>query len=473
MEQSSAPLWEQLKQFQEKERIWLHVPAHSGGFGLPLEMATDFSTYARFDLTELPGLDDLHHPSGVIAQAQALAAQVWQAKQSYFLVNGASAGVRAMVLATCNPGDTILIPRNAHGSLYHALVFSGAIPRYLPIAEGDGFPLNVTVEAVSEGFKRYPEAKALFLTSPSYFGVTANIGKIAAIVRQAKAYLLVDEAHGGHLDFSVQLPSSAALFCDMRVQSWHKTLGALTPGAVLHCHSERVDKKRLLMALHGVQTSSPPYPLLASLDLVRQRMALTGEEVVQSVVATAATVRKLLASHFPLLTREDVKMQGFDLDVTRITLLTAQVGLSGIDIGHQLASKGIDIELALPDCVLAIVGLGYKKEGNRRLATVLDALIATKGDVAMLPLPDLPELVLTPRQAAYRRVVGIQLSEAEGSIAATTVVSYPPGIPLLLPGERISCELIGYIENALECGVILRGLDNCQHIQVCKDEVSE
>lgn len=470
MEQSRAPLWEKIIQFNQNEgRAWLHVPTHGGGPGLPAALGQLFAAYAKFDLTELPGLDDLFHPTGVLAEAQALTAQLWQARRSYFLVNGASAGVRAMVLATCNPGDTILIARNAHGSLAQALVSVGAMPRYLPVAEVDGFPLNVTVEAVKEGFRRYPQAKALLLTSPSYFGVTANLAAIAEVVHQAQALLLVDEAHGGHLDFSDELPAAAGQFCDLRVQSWHKTLGALTPGAVLHWQQGQVDEDRLQTALQGVQTSSPAYPLLASLDLVRQRMALAGKELVGQMVEQAQKLREAVQAYFPLLTPPQVQPLGLGLDITRVTILTAQAGVCGLELGEKLAQQGIDLELMQPDCALAIIGPGYQEQWTEKLAKSLASLRLTPTYMLLPPLPPVPELVLTPREAAYRQHVTIPYQKAAGKVAAALVVCYPPGIPLCLPGERITSALITYLRGALQRGVIFRGLTQDGQLKVVKE----
>ncbi|NLZ38006.1 MAG: aminotransferase class I/II-fold pyridoxal phosphate-dependent enzyme [Firmicutes bacterium] len=467
MEQTKAPLWEKLIQFQQKERLWLHVPAHGGGAGLPEEIQASFASYAQLDLTELPGLDDLFQPTGVIAEAQALAAQLFGAKRSYFLAGGASAVVRAMILAVCNPGDVIIIPRNAHASVYQALVFSGAVPYYLPTAEKNGVPLNVTVTAVESAFQRYPNAKALFLTSPSYYGVAADLKGIAAVVRRYRAYLLVDEAHGAHFDFSAVLPDSAARYCDLRVQSWHKTLGSLTPGAVLHWHGGDFSEERLLQALQGLQTSSPPYPLLASLDLTRKKMALQGKELVDKMVENALKIRGALKGSFPFLARRDVQEQGFDLDITRLTLLTAEAGICGLAAGLSLHAAGIDVELIQPHCLLAILGPSVQKKWTARLLKAIKQLQPTGFLPSVASYPALPEVVISPRQAAYCRHREVHFTQAVGLVAAAAVVCYPPGIPLLVPGERITPAICDYLQAALQQGVQFRGLTASGQIKVC------
>lgn len=469
MEQKRAPIWEKLLKWQQKEHLWLHVPAHGGGAGLPLELQKYFGNYASFDLTELPGLDNLHEPRGIIAEAQALTAQLFGAKASFFLAGGASAGVRAMIRACCNPGDTILVARNAHKSLYEALVFTGVIPRYLPVEIVDGFPLNITAEAVKEGFARYPEAKVLFITSPSYYGVTADLPSIAEEVRKAGALLLVDEAHGAHLEFCGQLPAAAGPYCDLRVQSWHKTLGTLTPGAVLHCQTERIAENRLPLALRDVQTTSPPYPLLASLDLTRRAMALKGEEITAKMLVNAEKLRHALAAYFPLLQRQQVRSLGFDLDETRVTMLVGKAGICGLTAGRKLAGFGIDLEIIQADTLLAVIGPGYTFSWDERIASVLKAIPRrTRSFRPMQAIPAIPEMVLTPREAYFRPATKVKLQAAVDSTAWEMIVSYPPGIPLVLPGEKLTSEVIAYLQEARHLGVDFMGIDSTGQVLVCK-----
>jgi len=469
MEQSKAPIWDKLLQWQQKKRLWLHVPAHGGGAGLPSELQNLFGMYARFDLTELPGLDNLHAPQGIIAQAQALAAQLFAAKASFFLAGGASAGVRVMIRACCNPGDTILVARNAHKSLYEALVFTGVVPRYLPIETMEGLPLNITPEAVKEGFARYPEAKALFLTSPSYYGIAANLPAIAEAVRKAGALLLVDEAHGAHLAFCRQLPEAAGPYCDLRVQSWHKTLGALTPGAVLHCHTEHIDKNRLFLALQDVQTTSPPYPLLASLDVTRRTMALKGEEITGKMLTNAKKLREALAAYVPLLQRQQVKPLGFDLDETRVTMLVGKAGICGLKAGRKLAEFGIDLEIIQADTLLAIVGPGYNFNGKENFAAAFKTIPrSTRFCRHIQRLPSIPEMVLTPREVYFQPAKAVKLQEAQGHIAWAMIVPYPPGIPLVMPGEKFTSEIVAFLQEARRLGVEFMGIDDAGQVLVCK-----
>jgi arginine/lysine/ornithine decarboxylase len=424
------------------------------------------------DLTELPGLDDLHHPTDAIARAQALAAEVWQAQQTYFLVNGSSAGVLAMVLAACSPGDVILAPRNAHASFYHALLISGAVPRFMPVTEKDGVPYNVTVDSVREAFKQTPRVKALFVTSPSYNGICADMEEISALARHYGTLLLLDEAHGSHLGFCKSLPPTHGHLADLRVQSWHKTLGALTPGAVLHQHSSRVDTARIRTILQWVQTSSPSYPLLLSLDAVRREMALSGERLAGAMAENALALRCAVGKHVTLLSEDEVRECGFILDYTKITVLTGKDGINGISAAKSLSACGIDVEMAQPGHILAMVGPGYRCESTPNVARALGK-IKKDGSKAASSLPPLPtpEVVVSPREAFYSTARQVLPTEAAGHLCAGMVTCFPPGMPVLAPGERVTEAVIQYIEAASHAGVTFRGLDKGGRLPICVDEV--
>ncbi len=445
----------------------MHVPGHGGGGGIPSHLPLLFKELAKYDLTELAGLDDLHNPSGVIRDAQELAAAAFAAEESYFLVNGASSGVMAMLLAVCGPGDKVLVPRNAHSSVYHGLIFSGAEPWYLPVAEDGGFPLNVTVDAVSEGFRCCPGAKALIVTSPSYYGVCADIKEIEKVVRRNNAILLLDEAHGAHFGFSDKLPP-AGLSADLRVQSWHKTLGALTPGAVLHRQGGQIDSFRLRAALRSVQTSSPSYPLLLSLDAARKQMALQGRELWDSVCCMAETLRDSLKGVIPLLEREAVRDKGFDLDITRLTLLTGTAGINGITASGLIREAGVDTELAYVDHVLAILGMGFSALELEKVTSAFKQLKGLDGGEAVVfPAVPAAEPVLSLRQAWFSPSRNVSLRDAVGEVSATFVVPYPPGIPVLAVGERVSEKAADYLEAAVTGGIELRGLDSYGRLRIC------
>lgn len=469
MEQLRLPIWEEVKKYHTESRVWLHVPGHGGGPGLPPAAVSAFSQMARYDLTELPGLDDLFCASGAIAEAQALAAAVWHAKRAYFMVNGSSAGILAMILATCDPEDIIIAPRNAHASFYHAIILSGANPVYLPVTQCGALPLNVSADAVTTAFATHTKAKALFLTSPTYLGICPNLIKIEEVVRKHHALLLVDEAHGAHLGFFPSLPSSAVA-SDLRVQSWHKTLGALTPGAVLFQAGSRIDEFRLQATLQWAQTSSPSYPVLLSLDAVRHHMAQQGCEVAQAMFESAQEIRHQLHGKIPLLDEQMAGAAGCCLDQTKITLLTREMGANGITAAVLLSQQGIDIEYAQGGYLLAVVSPGFKKKDTQRVVEAMMRLPQYADNAPDLS-PPFPEVVMNPRRAFYAKSEFISPNDAMNRVSAGMVVTYPPGVPLLAPGELITGEIVEYLVSACAAGMHFRGLDEKGRIRVCVSEV--
>jgi arginine/lysine/ornithine decarboxylase len=458
MDHTRLPLWEAVLAHAAASRIRLHLPGHGGGPGLPPELRSLCPEYAYLDLTELPGLDDLHDPAGPILEAEEMAASLWQARRSFYLVNGSTAGVLAMVLATCGPGDTLLLPRNAHLSAYHALVLSGARPVYLTLAtDGQGFPLNITAAVVEQALERYPAAKALLVTSPSYFGVCADLAAIAAATRRHGVLLLLDEAHGSHLDFHPEMPAPGRN-ASMRVQSWHKTLGALTPGAVLHLHSEQSGQARLRAALRWVQTSSPSYPLLLSLDAVRKRMALSGRELFDELYQNVAYLRGKLRAELPLLEREALKEAGFDLDILRITILCGAAGIDGRQASHLLAQRGVNVEQAQKGILLLVAGPGLSRCDAEKVVRAFDRLPCKRVPAVFDCYPE-PLVAVLPREAAFAPQESVLLAQAEGRISASLVAVFPPGIPVLAPGEIVTRPVIDYLAAAGDAGMVLRGLE--------------
>jgi len=458
MDHTRLPLWEAVLAHAAASRIRLHLPGHGGGPGLPPELRHLCPDYARLDLTELPGLDDLHDPTGPILEAEEMTASLFGARQSFFLVNGSTAGVLAMVLATCGPGDTLLLPRNAHLSAYHALVLSGARPVYLPVATDERrFPLNVTAAAVEQALACSPAAKALLVTSPGYFGVCADLAALASVTRRFGVRLLLDEAHGSHLDFHPEMSAPGRNAC-LRVQSWHKTLGALTPGAVLHLHSAAVGPERLRAALRWVQTSSPSYPLLLSLDAVRKRMALSGRTLFARLYRNAAVLRGKLQAMLPLLEREALKEAGFDLDILRITILSAAAGIDGRQLGDKLSRQGVSAELAQKSILLLVAGPGFGRREVVKVIRSFDRLPREQAPSAFANPPE-PLVAALPREAAFALHESVSPAQAEGRIAASLVAVFPPGTAVLGPGEVVTRQALDYLAEASGAGMVLRGLE--------------
>jgi arginine decarboxylase len=419
----------------------------------------------RYDLSETPLTDDLHQPTGPIAAAQKLAAEAFGADHSYFLVNGTTCGVEAMVMAAARAGETILIARNAHKSALMGTILSGARPVWLTpeTLEPWGLSACVTPETVERGFHDYPEAKAVLLVSPTYNGLCSDLAAIAEICHRHHALLLVDEAHGAHLYFSDELPAGAlAQGADLCAQSIHKAAGAFTQSSMLHVRAGRVDLARVTSALHLVQSTSPSYLLMASLDAARQELALHGQESAAAALSLARAGRRALREMPGVQTLEpDVVGQAgiAALDETRLTFTACDHGLTGLQLQERLFATGVDTELADHRNVMALLTGGNTERDVTRLCEAMRQIAALPtGTIPQaLPLPEPPMQVETPQQAYFGASQAVPLTASAGKIAAEMLVPYPPGIPILCPGEQVTEEIVRYAQLCRRDGVELHG----------------
>ncbi|MFM7426616.1 MAG: aminotransferase class I/II-fold pyridoxal phosphate-dependent enzyme, partial [Elainella sp.] len=342
-DQQALPLLNCLQALANRPRAAFHTPGHRQGQGAPMVLQDLLGVALRADLPELPELDNLFAPEGVIRAAEALAAEAFGADQTWFLANGSTCGLEAAILATCRPGDPIILPRNAHQSIFSALVLSGALPVWLEPQVDPDWELagGLTPAQVEAALAAYPEAKAVLLVSPTYQGVGSDLAAIAEITHRHHLPLLVDEAHGAHFAFHPDLPPSAlAAGADLAVQSSHKTLSALTQAAMLHVRGERIDRQRLSQALRLVQSTSPNYLLLASLDAARHQMATAGKTLLDQTLAAAAQVKAQISRFLPVLSSAqlDPSRGFFSLDPLRLTVDVTPLGLTGFaadEILHQ------------------------------------------------------------------------------------------------------------------------------------------
>lgn len=460
MDQRRTPLFSALRAYARRHPAVFHIPGHKQGRAAPAAWRRLLGAGAlSIDLTEAPGLDDLHAPSGVIAEAQALAAAAFGAAESFFLVGGTTAGIHAMILGACRPGERVLVPRHAHRSVHGALILSGALPVYLPPAYDPELeiPLGIEPATLSRALADHPGARAVLAVHPTYHGLPAAIAELAALARQRQLPLLVDEAHGSHFAFHPHLPPAAlAAGADATAQSLHKTGGSLTQSSLLHLGREgRLDSRRVRAALRLVQSTSPSYLLMASLDVARRELALRGHRMWERAIALAAQARETLAQLPGIAVAEYPGM-----DPTRLIIDVRGRGLTGYQAAEQLWQHRVAVELAGHGYLLALLGPGSTRESVQRLVQAVAALRgrAKESGAAPLGLPPWPEVVLSPREAALGKHRPVPVGQAEGLVSAEFVAPYPPGIPVLAPGERITAAALGYLERCLRLGHHLQGM---------------
>lgn len=486
MDQNSTPLLDAVAAYGKEEPAYFKIPAHRFERGVsPRWRKWTGDGIFRFDLTEAEGLDDLHGAEGVIRQAQELAADLYGARKTYFLVNGTTCGNEAMILAACGEGDKILVPRNVHKSVLMGLILSGARPVYLapPRQEESGLYGGFTPEQVEEGFRQHPDCRCVFLVSPSYYGVLSNIGEIARICHAHGALLLVDEAHGAHLYFSESLPRGAILEgADLCAQSTHKVAGSLTQSSMLHVGSDRVDLGKLESCLHMVQSTSPSYLLMVSLDAARFELAQNGRRMMEKACQMAREAREAIC-RIPGIHCWGEELVGetiFALDPTRLVITARQLGLSGYQLADLLYEEyRVGMELADDSQVVAVVTWANTREEMQRLTAALEDISRRYGNfsgtdrIPGRPFPALPEYVLSPRKAFFADKKSIPWKEAVGKIAGESLIPYPPGIPLVYPGERISSEIWDYMEEYRKAGLHFHGPAdrNLSEIQIIPEEI--
>ena len=480
---AQTPLVTALQALSQQREIPFHTPGHKRGQGSP-DLLRHWlgKTVFQGDLPELPELDNLFAPQGVIQDAQALAAELWGADQTWFLVNGSTCGIVAAVLATCGDGDKLILPRNSHQSAIAAVIQSGAIPIFMEPQHDPLWDLawSVTPEVLRHTLAQHPDAKAVLLLHPTYHGVCGDLATLTAIAQSYQIPVIVDEAHGSHFAFHPEFPP-VALACgaDVVIQSTHKTLGAFTQASMLHCQGDRVSGDRISRALQLVQSTSPNYLLLASLDAARHQMATQGHRLWHQTLDLAHLAQAQLASleGLTILTLPATAPPGFQfLDRTRLTLDVSQWGMTGFSLDDQLREQfGITAELPTLRQLSFILTFGNTEEDIERLIQALTHLAppvlpAKIPDSLPIALPPAPR-VLTPRQAFFAPTEIVSASAAIDRLSAELICPYPPGIPVLIPGEQITPEAIAYLQEVLCLGGMVSGCHSPElhYIRVISD----
>ena len=458
MDQTQTPLFDALVNFYKKNKVSYHVPGHKNGQVLMEKGRFLYESLLAIDATELSGLDDLHAPEGPIMEAELLLANLHKVQKSYFLVNGSTVGNLAMTMATCGEGDTVLVQRNCHKSILNGLMLANANPVFLTptLYEEWGVPGGVNIETVSTALELYPETKAIILTYPNYYGLAEDLSPIIKLAHEKGIPVLVDEAHGAHLSLGAPFPKSAIhLGADVVVHSAHKTLPVMTMGSYLHVNSSLLGTERIQFYLQMLQSSSPSYPIMGSLDLARAYLATFTNEDRDELVKEISEFKVQLSRISEIEVLEPPK--GVLVDPLKISIKSRH-GLSGYELQALLEEAGIYSELADPQNVLFVLPLLKKEQSYPFFKTVDKIESAIKGKVGKKTFPTknhwkessmITPLILSYSQMKLGHIKQVSFNEAVGKISAEMVIPYPPGIPLIMSGEMITVEKITILENLL------------------------
>lgn len=475
LNQSETPLFDALMEYVNRQTIPFHVPGHKKGVGIDEEFKNFIGENPfKIDVTVFKLVDSLHHPTGPIKKAQALASDAYGSDASFFCIHGTSGAIQAMIMSVVKSGDKIIIPRNVHKSVTSGIILSGATPIYMQpeLDKRVGIAHGVTPETVEKTLKENPDAKAVLIINPTYYGIATDIKKIADIVHSYDIPLIVDEAHGPHLAFNDELPISAIeAGADICCQSTHKIIGALTQCSLLHVRSKMIDVNRVQQMLSLLQTTSPSYILMASLDCARRQIALNGKELLDKSIALSNYAREEINKipGFYCFGKEIVGNPGvFAIDPTKITITCRDLGITGFEL-DMILSNQYHIQLELSDLYngLAVGSFGDTKEN-------IDALINALKEISkeyvnnenkksdFIDIPAIPKQVQIPRDAFNSEKVVLSLKDSEGRVSGEFLMAYPPGIPVLCPGEIITEEIINYIQKLKDTGLYVQGTEDLE-----------
>jgi arginine/lysine/ornithine decarboxylase len=472
LNQNQTPLFSALKAYRERRVIPFDVPGHKHGNGIP--ELRDFlgDNTLQVDVNSMKPLDNIGNPTGVIREAEELLADAYGADAGFFLVNGTTFGVQAMVLAACQPGDKIILPRNVHESAIHALILSGAIPVYMQpeVLPRLGIAGGIPYETFARTVKDHPDAKAVFLINPTYYGITSDLSRIIKLAHKSNMTVLVDEAHGAHFHFHPELPPSAIqLGADMAAVSLHKTGGALTQSSGLLLNERVYRREYIKTILNLTQTTSASYLLMASLDVARKMLATEGSRVMAHILELARFARSelnridgLYAFGCELINGKGV----IGFDETKLGVCVTGLGLTGHQVYDLLRDEyNIQIEFGDVHNILAILSVGDTMENVSALVEAFRDIAkkhATGKDVETWVNLTNPDIIVSPRDAFYSRKKRVPLVDAEGEISGESIMAYPPGIPIVSPGERIDRSIIDHILFLKRQKTVITGVEDAQ-----------
>lgn len=459
MSQERAPIYEALERFRKMRVVPFDVPGHKRGRGNPELTALLGEKCVSMDVNSMKPLDNLCHPVSVIREAEELAAEAFGAAHAFLMVGGTTSAVQSMVLSVAGRGDKIILPRNVHRSVMGAMVLCGAVPVYVNPECDDrlGIPLGMSLRAVEKAIRENPDAKAVLVNNPTYYGICSDLRGIVQLAHQNHMLCLADEAHGTHFYFGEGLPVSAmAAGADMAAVSMHKSGGSLTQSSLL-LTGPAMPEGHVRQIINLTQTTSGSYLLLSSLDISRRNLALRGKEAFAKVVSMAEYARKEIneIGGYYAYSRELINGDSiFDYDVTKLSVNTLDVGLAGIEV-YDLLRDEYDIQIEFGDLgnILAYLSIGDRPRELERLVSALSEVRRRfGGDGTSLMKQEYidPVVAVSPQDAFYAAKESLPLCDTVGRVCSEFVMCYPPGIPILAPGERITGEILDYIEYAKE-----------------------
>lgn len=471
------PIIEGLKKYSDENNIRFHMPGHKGKNAL--FNWKDLIPY--IDVTEVEGTDNLHNPTSIILESQEKAAEVFGAKRTFFSVNGSTGGIYSAIMAVTKPGDKILIQRNSHKSVYNAAIMGKLDPIYVypNYSKKDRIVTGINPSEIENMLQNDRDIAAVVVTYPSYYGICSDIKKISEIVHKYNKILIVDEAHGSHLIFSKELPISAIdAGADIVIQSTHKTLPALTQSSMIHVCTDRVDIEKLTKVISVHQTTSPSYLLMSSLDFARAYMEKEGRERLSLIIDSIKKRTKHLKQikGVKIFDKQNIEENDFyDFDITKLVIGLMDFGISGKSL-ESILRRDYKIQLEMADYYYGIALISALNEDYEieRLVYAIEDILKNdmyrgEGMKDILVKYINPERAISLHEAFYRNMEPIPFKHSKGKISANFIIPYPPGIPVLCPGEVITDDIIEYIQILNENNIEILGFtDNNRKIMVIK-----
>lgn len=456
-EHEKVPLLEGLREYSNRNIACFDVPGHVKSQGVEILNEYFGEDLMKMDINSSPNMDNVANPNGLIKEAKDLLAKAYKADEAFFITNGTTAAIHAMILSTINPGDKILLPRNIHKSVINALTFCGGLPVFIQPEYDDefGVSLNIDSEKIKKALNDNKDIKALFILNPTYYGSCSDLGKIVEVCHEKGVLVLVDEAHGAHFPFHDDLPEwSMAVGADMSAVSVHKTGGALTQASALLVNKKNIDVKKVQQSINMLQSTSSSYLLMASIDGARYNLMLNGNTQLSKALNLSRYAKSKLKKIEGLKVMSNERQDNclsINVDETKLCINVRGLNLTGFEVYDLLYKEfGVQVELGDINNILALVSIGTTKADIDKLINAIKVIAQipnlenTSLDVEVKPIT--PKVKLSPRDAFYSSKESIKIDDCVNRISGECIMAYPPGIPIIAPGEIITQEIIDYIK---------------------------